>query len=85
MLFVGSGGIFEYHDKEAVTSAIHRELMQVVKKQTSCPPLRYGGSSRFVYETKQTVKEILGLKARNLYDLNLWTVYEEDAQPAQVS
>jgi hypothetical protein len=59
--------------------------MQIVKRQTSCLPPRYGGSSRLLYETKQTVKEILGLKTRDLYDLNLWTVYEEDSQPAQVS
>ena len=85
VLFVGSGGIFEYRDREAVPSAIHRELMQIVKRQTSCPPPRYGGSSRLLYETKQTVKEILGLKTRDLYDLNLWTVYEEDSQPAHVS
>jgi Beta-lactamase superfamily domain len=75
VLFVGSGGIFEYTSRDAVQRDIHRELMQVLKKQISCPAPRYGGSSHFVHQAKQAVKQMLSMTTPDLYDLERWTVY----------
>ena len=42
---------------------------------------RYGNSSKPVYKLKQAVKRMLGHKSENLYDLNAWTVYANQAPP----
>lgn len=77
VLFVGSGGIFEYTDRNDVGREIHRELMRIITKQKSCPPPRYGGSSHLAYKTKEAVKKMLSMQTTDLYDLDAWTVYEE--------
>jgi hypothetical protein len=80
VLFVGSGGIFEYTDRTRVSRNIHRELMFILRKQDVCPPPRYGGSTHLVHQVKQVVKEMLSLKEPDLYDLNEWTAYKDDAE-----
>ncbi|HET9741456.1 MAG TPA: hypothetical protein VFQ00_01795 [Terriglobales bacterium] len=80
VLFVGSGGIFQYNNRDAVRREIHRELMHMLRKQKSCPPPRYGGSSHFVHQAKQVVKQMLAMNTTDLYDLERWTVYLDHAR-----
>ena len=75
ILFVGSGGIFEYINRSKLRSALHREIVAIVKKQERCPQPRYGPSGRFVFGAKMVVKKMLRLMPEDLYDLEKWTVY----------
>jgi Beta-lactamase superfamily domain len=75
VLFVGSGGVFEYTDQAKAKRNLHRELMQLLKKQAAPPPLRYGNSSRLIYNAKRAVKRLLRWADQDLYDLGSWTVF----------
>ncbi|WP_156885491.1 MBL fold metallo-hydrolase [Massilia niastensis] len=75
ILFVGSGGIFEYADRRLAGSNLHRELQVLLKKPGKAKLRRYGNSSRSVYKLKRVVKRMLGRKSESLYDLDAWTVY----------
>jgi len=75
IIFVGSGGIFEYNDAAKVGSAVHREMVHIVQKHARCPNPRYGDSGRLVYQSKQFVKNLLGMTEEDLYDLQKWTVF----------
>lgn len=75
ILFVGSGGIFEYADRASASKNLHRELQVLLRKPGKTRLRRYGNSSKPVYKLKQAVKRMLGHKSENLYDLNAWTVY----------
>lgn len=75
IIFVGSGGIFEYPDASKVPTAVHRELVHIVQRHTQCPKPRFGGSSHLVYQSKQFVKNLLGMTDEDLYDLQKWTVF----------
>lgn len=81
ILFVGSGGIFEYADREAASKNLHREFQVLLRKPGKTRLRRYGNSSKPVYKLKQAVKRMLGHKSENLYDLNAWTVYANQAPP----
>ncbi|MFC5459249.1 MBL fold metallo-hydrolase [Massilia niabensis] len=75
ILFVGSGGIFEYADRESAGKNLHREFQVLLRKPGKTRLRRYGNSLKPVYKLKQAVKRMLGHKSENLYDLNAWTVY----------
>lgn len=75
ILFVGSGGIFEYADRAAASRNLHREFQVLLRKPGKTRLRRYGNSSKPVYKLKQAVKRMLGHKSENLYDLDAWTVY----------
>lgn len=75
ILFVGSGGIFEYANREAASRNLHRELQVLLRKPGETRLRRYGNSSKPVYKLKQAVKRMLGHTREDLYDLNAWTVY----------
>jgi hypothetical protein len=75
LLFVGSGGIFEYRDRTLVATNMHHELMTMLKKQVVCPPPRHGGSGKFIHQAKKTLRSILGLREQDSYDLEAWTVF----------
>lgn len=79
ILFVGSGGIFEYADRESAARNLHREFQVFLRKPGKTRLRRYGKSSKPVYKLKQAVKRILGHKSADLYDLNAWTVYASHA------
>jgi len=81
ILFVGSGGIFEYTDNSKVKLNLHRELTEMLKSHDSPPISRYGDNSHFMYWLKQKIKALLGQKPANisdLYDLEAWTVWQKD-------
>jgi len=75
VLFVGSGGIFEFPSASSVKAGIHRELMTIMK------PFEGGGSRRpavkpgAVGMAKRLVKRLLGISRVDLYDLERWTVF----------
>ncbi len=75
ILFVGSGGIFEYASRGAAERALHRELITLIRNQGEqhrAPPA--GG---VVPRAKRIVKRLLGREQpRDLYDLLDWTVFQ---------
>ena len=73
ILFVGSGGIFEYASRDAAARAIHLELMALIRNRPQ--PSRPRAASGPVHEAKQIVKRMLGRQERDLYDLMGWTVF----------
>ncbi len=80
VLFVGSGGVFEYTDQAKAKLNLHRELIPLLKKQAAPPPPRYGNSSRLIYSAKRVVKRVLGWYVQDLYDLGSWTVFNGESR-----
>jgi hypothetical protein len=78
ILFVGSGGVFEYANQSDVKCNLHREFQLLLRQISTAPQPRYGASSKKVFKTKQVIKSLLGLRNRDLYDLSSWTVYAHD-------
>lgn len=76
IMLVGSGGVFEYTDRANVRHNLHRELILLLKKQTSNPQPRYGSDSKLMFEAKQRIKRFIGRETEDLYDLNTWTVFD---------
>jgi hypothetical protein len=83
VLFVGSGGVFEYTDRKRIKQNLHRELMHVLRRQSTVPLPRYGKSSRVAYAAKTAVKRLLGWVGEDLYDLEKWTVFHNGQAQAQ--
>ena len=75
VLFVGSGGIFQYRSKELADQNLHAELQTMVRHHHTCPASRYGDNSPALFKAKTTVKKLLGRAPKKLYDLERWTVY----------
>jgi hypothetical protein len=78
IMFVGSGCVFDFPDREIVKRKIHNEIRHIVRHHASCPPPRYGNSGPLVHTSKQLVKRILGRREEDLYDLWDWTVFRKD-------
>jgi hypothetical protein len=79
VLFVGSGGVFEYTNQAKAKRNLHRELIPLLKRQAAPPP-RYGNSSRLIYHAKRTVKRLLRWADHDLYDLGSWTVLDGESR-----
>lgn len=75
ILFVGSGGVFEYVDAADARRNLHRELMTMLTPHETSPPSRYGRSSPAMFRFKALVKTLLGRQQQELYDLDTWTVW----------
>ena len=78
ILFVGSGGIFEYPDQVRARTNVHREFIELIRGRKG--PLRRprGLFHRLASAAKQSVKRLLGREPEvDLYDLAEWTVFEE--------
>lgn len=78
ILFVGSGGIFEYTDRSKACQNLHRELVELLKRRDGPPQPRYGTSSKLVHNAKQAIKNLIGRRDQDLYDLESWTVFNND-------
>ena len=52
ILFVGSGGLFEYNEQSKAKENLHRELVHVLKRRDRPPSPRYGGSSKLIRTAK---------------------------------
>lgn len=73
ILFVGSGGIFDYPDQERMSRNLHRELMVMMRRQDTARPPR-PDQSGVSAKLKGAVKKLLGMQSDDLYDLGRWTV-----------
>ena len=78
ILFVGSGGIFDYASRQAAERDLHREVMVLIRNRPESGAARPAvGLRGLVYGAKQIVKRMLGRKPpRDLYDLVGWTVFD---------
>ena len=78
ILFVGSGGVFEYSERHTAKKNLHRELIQLIRKQAPPTRPRSGTRSWVVFAAKTFVKRVLGRQADpDLYDLVEWTVFQD--------
>ena len=78
ILFVGSGGVFEYAQESSARRNLHRELIPLLRQQDTPMPSRYGNHSRAVFTAKQRIKRMLGRTGPDLYDLGEWTVFNHE-------
>lgn len=78
ILFVGSGGIFEYKDQLKAGENLHRELAELLRRRDGPPRPRYGKSSKVVHNAKQAIKQLIGRRDQDLYSLATWTVFKDD-------
>src|SRR5262245_19839115 len=76
VLFVGSGGIFEFPSVTSVGSGVHREIMTMVKPWTGSGPRRASDKPGGLSSVKRAVKQLLGRARPDLYDLETWTVFQ---------
>jgi len=73
ILFVGSGGVFEYSDALAARFNLHRELISLLRTGVTTPSPR--PKSGLLGQTKRLVKRMIGRADHDLYDLNHWIVF----------
>jgi hypothetical protein len=75
ILFVGSGGIFDYIEATAARENLHRQLIQLIRRHSPAPQ-GFGARSSVLRAAKQLIKRALGRRPeRDLYDLVEWTVF----------
>jgi hypothetical protein len=75
ILFVGSGGIFEYCDPAKVSLNLHRELIQIVKRADRPLKARSRRSSGLLAAAKEALKKVVRGSEHDLYDLGQWSVH----------
>lgn len=78
ILFVGSGGIFAYSHLSKAKQNLHRELMHLLKRRDGPPQPRYGTSSKLIYDAKKVIKQLIGRRDQDLYDLATWTTLHDE-------
>jgi hypothetical protein len=76
VLFVGSGGIFEFSSMASVGSGVHREIMTMVRPWTGSGPRRPRAKPGVLAVAKRFVKRMLGRSLPDLYDLQKWTIFQ---------
>lgn len=77
ILFVGSGGIFEFPDQATARTNIHRELIDLIRMRQGPVRQRLGMLRRVLQAAKRIVKRLLGRRPDvDLYDVVEWTVFE---------
>lgn len=76
ILFVGSGGIFEYIETSRINSNIHREIM-VVMRRLDESPRRASQSRTLISMAKRFMKKMIGHSENDLYELGIWTIFDE--------
>ncbi len=75
ILFVGSGGIFEFQNRAILGSGMHLELMAMLKPVEIGRLRRRARKSGIVKVMKGIVKRSLGITGEDLYDLEKWTIF----------
>lgn len=76
ILFVGSGGIFDYRSSETASRNVHRDLMMLMRKHDQPPPPPQR-SNRLLARLKQAARKLAGRPHADLYDLRRWTVWRD--------
>ena len=77
ILFVGSGGIFEYVNQIKARENVHRELMVMLVPHETPPNSRFGDQPLWMYRLKQLIKGLAKKRKPDLYDLCTWTAWEK--------
>lgn len=77
VIFVGSGGVFEFKRREDVQRALHRELATLVRFHESAPVRKPDKPTTLKGQAKRFVLKMLGRDDSDLYDLDHWTVYRD--------
>jgi hypothetical protein len=77
IMFVGSGCLFDFPDREIISRRIHEEIRHIVRYHDAAPSPRYGGTNPIVHKSKQLVKRALGIQEHDLYDLEQWTEFSK--------
>jgi L-ascorbate metabolism protein UlaG (beta-lactamase superfamily) len=75
LLFVGSGGVFEYANREAALRSLHREIISLIRNHPIEQRDQSAAKSRRFRKVKQLTKQLLGRSQLDLYDLMGWTVF----------
>ena len=75
IIFIGSGGIFEYTGVSKIASNIHREMMVALTKMDKCSERRSQQPAGFAFQLKHLLKKLIGRTEEDLYDLQLWMVF----------
>jgi plasmid stabilization system protein ParE len=75
LLYVGSGGVFEYADRARVRTSLHREILTMVRQMTAPPGRRGGGARGALARIKALLRRTLRQRRPDLYDLEEWTVF----------
>jgi hypothetical protein len=75
ILFVGSGGVFEYRRRADAVKNLHRELVVLLRRT---PPPNRGQRQRtgLMARAKGLLRRLVGRSRQDLYDLGEWTVFE---------
>ena len=50
VIMVGSGGIWQYANRQAAAPNLYRELATILRKREAAPPSRFGDQPRWLYE-----------------------------------
>jgi hypothetical protein len=80
VLFVGSGGVFEYADQRVARRNLHRELKLILTRQSRQMAARPGAGSSWVQSAKRAVRRLVRRSDDDLYDLGRWTVFGDRAR-----
>lgn len=75
ILFVGSGGIFEYASREGASRGIHQELISLIRNRPLPSRPLAAEHQSVVHKAKQIAKRLLGRNNRDLYNLPEWIVF----------
>jgi L-ascorbate metabolism protein UlaG (beta-lactamase superfamily) len=75
ILFVGSGGIFEYGNRDMAAMNVHRELMTMLVPHSDPLPRRRSASRGVLGRAKHALKNVLRRSAADLYDVSAWTSF----------
>jgi hypothetical protein len=84
ILFVGSGGVFEYADTSRVHHNLHRELIAILRAQRDAQTSERPRPSKFMSAAKRAIKSLIGHHDASaavdphLYDLARWTAPSAD-------
>lgn len=77
ILFVGSGGIFEFRDKRNAIENMQRELQYLMRNPDPNADERPKSQSRSILWAKDAIKKVLHRYQIDLYDLGAWTVFSK--------
>ena len=77
IIFVGSGGLWEYRNRAIAETNLHRELAILLRKIDTPPRSRFGDQPAWLFHGKRLIKALLTKSSENdLYDLSAWTVFK---------
>src|ERR1700730_1094180 len=77
IIFVGSGGLWEYRNRARAETNLHDELAILLRKIDKPPRSRFGDQPAWLFHGKRLMKAFLNKSSEDdLYDLSAWTVFK---------